>query len=93
MVTAGARYLGEEQLDTQGPYEKWAIKGGLENIYYNKKDSARTPRKLMEVPDDVMDFFNFKEEKVDESHFLIPSYCLTKCALGTFCAGLRGETS
>lgn len=85
--------MGDEQLDVNGPYEKWEVKGNLENYYYNKKDAARTPRKLIEVPDDVMDFYNFKEGKIDDSHFLIPDYCLSKCGLNTFCASLRGEDS
>jgi hypothetical protein len=93
LVRAGANFVGDEQLDVNGPYEKWEVKGNLENYYYNKKDAARTPRKLIEVPDDVMDFYNFKEGKIDDSHFLIPDYCLSKCGLNTFCASLRGEDS
>lgn len=79
-------------LDAEGPYQKWEVRGIQENFYYNKKDSVRTPRKLVDIPDDNTDFYNFKQGKVDDSHFLLPDYCLGKCGIGTFCSGLRGET-
>lgn len=81
---------GTEQLDANGPYQKWYIKGGQDNFYYNKNDTNKTPRKLFQVPEDDMDFSNFQVGKPDESKFALPSYCNDKCGLTTICAALRG---
>jgi hypothetical protein len=50
MVTAGGVYNGTEQIDSNGPYEKWYIKGGQDNFYYNKADALNTPRRLNQLP-------------------------------------------
>jgi hypothetical protein len=39
-----------------------------------------------------MDFTKYTVGKVDDSKFVLPSYCTDKCGLTTICAGLRGET-
>lgn len=90
MVKAGAVYQGTEQIDEKGPYAKWYIKGGQDNYYYNKQDSNNTPRRLNQVPEDLMDYTNFIVGKPDESKFILPEYCSSKCGLTTICAGLRG---
>jgi hypothetical protein len=90
LVKAGAVYQGTEQIDDKGPYQKWYIKGGQDNFYYNKNDSVNTPRRLNQVPEDLMDFLSFTVGKPDESKFNLPSYCTDKCGLLTICAGLRG---
>ena len=90
LVKGGATYNGTEQLDSKGPYQKWYIKGLQDNYYYNKNDSLSTPRKLVQGSDDIMDFINYSEGKVDDSKFILPEYCTSKCGLTTICAGLRG---
>ena len=65
LVKAGAVSQGTEQLDQKGPYQKWYIKGGQDNYYYNKNDSVNTPRKLFQVPDDDMDFTRYVVGKPD----------------------------
>lgn len=51
-----ARYLGVEQLDSRGPYLKWDTRGGQSNLYYHLNDAQKTPRRLYQNPDDLMDF-------------------------------------
>lgn len=89
LVKGKARYVGTAQLDPQGPYNKWEIKGGQENYYYTKNDSSQTPRRLEQVPEDNMDFTNFKAGPVDPKRFVLPSYCTSQCGSLTICAGLR----
>jgi hypothetical protein len=91
LVKGGAKFNGTEQIDAAGPYLKWEIKGGQENYYYNKNDTLQTPRRLNQVPDDLMDFKNYKVGQVDSKVFELPSYCTAKCGTLTICAGLRGE--
>ena len=91
LVKGGAVYNGTEQLDAKGPYQKWYIKGLQDNFYYNKDDSLKTPRKLVQGTDDTMDFTNFRIGEIDDRKFALPSYCTSKCGLLTICAGLRGE--
>jgi len=93
LVKAGAVYNGTEQLDGSGPYQKWEVKGGQENFYWHKDDQNSTPRKLLQVPEDDMDFTSFSIGKPDDSKFAVPSYCTAKCGLTTICAFLRGETT
>lgn len=50
-----ATYLGLEKLDNES-YEKWEIKGGQANYYYNTHDEKRIPKKLLQAPNDNMDF-------------------------------------
>jgi len=90
MVKSGAKYVGREQLDPNGPYIKWDIRGGQDNLYYHKDDDIKTPRRLYQVPEDLMDFSNYRLT-VDASKFTLPSYCKDKCGATTICAGLRGE--
>jgi hypothetical protein len=62
---AGAVNQGTEQLDKNGPYQKWYIKGLQDNYFYNKNDSVNTPRRLFQVPEDDMNFSNFRIGKPD----------------------------
>lgn len=91
LAKGGAVYNGTEQLDSKGPYQKWYIKGLQDNYYYNKADGLSTPRKLSQLPEDIMDFTSYSIGKIDESKFQVPDYCTSKCGLTTVCAGLRGE--
>lgn len=79
MPKSGAEYVGTEQLDSKGPYEKWHIKGLQENFYWTKNNFERTPRKLFQVPNDDMDFTSYSESKPDESKFIVPEYCTDQC--------------
>lgn len=90
-MKGGAVYNGTEQLDGQGPYERWYIKGVQDNLYYNKNDSIQTPRRLSQVPDDIMDFTSYSVGPVDSQKFELPAYCTSKCGLTTICAGLREQ--
>jgi hypothetical protein len=65
LVKAGAVNQGTEQLDQNGPYQKWYIKGLQDNYFYNKKDSLNTPRRLYQVSDDDMNFSNYRVGKPD----------------------------
>lgn len=91
-MKAGANYQGTEQIDANGPYQKWEIKGLQENYYYNKNDSLQTPRRLYQVSDDLMDFTKYIVGPSAESRFALPDYCTSKCGLTTICAGLRGDS-
>ena len=86
---AGAKYNGTEQLDDKGPYDKWEIKGGQENFYWNKDDVNKTPRRLYQVSDDDMNFTKLAVGKPDESKFVLPERCTAKCGLTTICALLQ----
>lgn len=89
MVKSGGVYNGTEQLDSKGPYQKWFIPGLQDNFYWNKDDSFKTPRKLDQMPNDLMDFYTYTEGKIDESKFTLPSYCTSKCPDDSFCGRFR----
>lgn len=90
-MKANATYAGTEKLDNDGPYLKWDIKGLQDNLYYHKNDTLKTPRRLYQVSDDLMDFFGYKVGITDPSVFTLPSYCTDKCGSTTICAALRKE--
>ena len=71
---------------------KWDIKGVQDNLYYHYDDDQKTPRRLNQVSDDLMDFKNYKIGITDPSVFTVPSYCKDKCGVTTICAALRGES-
>lgn len=73
-------------------YMKWMIKGLQTNYYYHADDSLKTPRRLNQQPDDLMDFTDYQIGISDESIFNLPSYCTDKCGPTTICAGLRGDS-
>lgn len=81
-----------EKLEDGGSYMKWEVKGLQTNLYYNKNDTLNTPRRLNQLSDDLMDFYDYSVGIKDPSVFKLPSYCTEKCGLTTICAGLRGET-
>lgn len=91
LVTANATYQGTENLDSQGPYMKWLIKGLQSNLYYHKNDTLNTPRRLNQLSDDLMDFTAYKVGISDPKIFELPSYCKDQCGLTTICAGLRND--
>ena len=70
---------------------KWLIKGLQSNYYYHANDTLKTPRRLNQEPDDLMDFTSYNVGIKDSKVFNLPSYCTDKCGLTTICAGLRGE--
>lgn len=70
---------------------KWEIKGLQDNLYYHHDDDAKTPRRLYQVSDDLMDFSNYKVGITDPSVFKVPDYCTNTCGLTTICAALRGD--
>lgn len=90
MVTSGGVYNGTEQLDSLGPYQKWYIAGLQDNFYYNKDNEMKTPRKLDQMPNDMMDFHSYTEAEIDENKFIVPAYCTSKCGPTTFCAKFQG---
>ena len=73
------------------PCQRWNGHGGQDNFYYNKDDEHKTPVRLDQIPDDLMDFKNFVYGKPDEKYFKLPSYCSGKC--GGVCTFLRGENN
>jgi hypothetical protein len=38
---------------------KWEIKGLQSNFYYHADDALKTPRRLNQAPDDLMDFSSY----------------------------------
>lgn len=86
-------YNGTEQLDAKGPYDKWEIKGGQDNFYWNKNDALKTPRRLLQVPEDDMNYTRIDVGPVDQSKFALPEYCNSQCGLTTICAFLRKEVT
>lgn len=72
-------------------YAKWEVKGLQTNLYYHAEDALKTPRRLYQVSDDLMDFNGYYVGLKDPSIFKLPGYCTDKCGLTTICAGLRGE--
>ena len=75
-------YKGEEQIDRNGPYERWMFQGAQENDYYHKNG---VPRRISEIPNDYIDFQNFKEGPIDDKHFEVPEYCTSTCGALTWC--------
>lgn len=90
LVTSNASYKGLEKLDDGQSYIKWEIQGLQDNLYYHKDDELKTPRRLYQVSDDLMDFSNYKVGITDPNVFNLPSYCKDKCGFTTICAALRG---
>lgn len=72
-------------------YPKWEIKGLQTNFYYHADDALKTPRRLYQVSDDLMDFNGYFVGIKDPNVFKLPAYCTDKCGLTTICAGLRGD--
>lgn len=83
-------YQGTEKLDDGKTYLKWEIKGLQSNFYYHSNDTNKTPKRLVQGSDDLMDYTDYYIGIKDPSVFHLPSYCTDKCGATTICAGLRG---
>jgi hypothetical protein len=66
------------------------VKGLQSNFYYHANDQLKTPRRLEQGTDDIMDFTSYYVGIKDPNVFRVPSYCTDKCGLTTICAALRG---
>ena len=64
---------------------KYCDLGDQDNYYYHKSDTLKTPRRLFQSPDDLMDFTDFSLGIKDENVFNIPPYCTDKCGRETIC--------
>lgn len=65
---------------------KWSVKGLQDNYYYHADDSFKTPRRLFQVSDDLMDFTSYNIGIKDPNVFNLPSYCTDKCGATSICA-------
>lgn len=92
LVKSNATFVGKEKLEDGASYMKWEIKGLQTNLYYHKDDALKTPRRLFQESDDLMDFTDYSVGIKDSSVFNLPGYCTDKCGLTSICAALRGET-